>query len=312
MRNEKGCSNFMKRGISMLAAFLLVVCAARAVDVPMELAPEVRGYFKKDPLLFQGNPRMFDDVVLVVGKAMWDPDRSERSRHAARVAARVELAKFLEGYSTESETNRIQTLEERDGRARSIRLSQEEIRTKLRANQSRVRFFGEWVSKDGATINAAAGIVYGKLPTPLEEADLKKFQCEEPWGRTVRCSRTLQNGGALLAANEKNEVFLLASAEAKRSLPLSARDSVIRSRALARASAFVNGMNVEENAASVLKVVEETDETMGELVADCEFRRLQREWTECVARMRRIGSWVSENEEEEHQVFLLNLSDIWK
>lgn len=298
--------------ISILAVALL--CGGvltGAPDIPQELASEVREYFQKEPQLFRGNPCLFDEILLTVGKAVYDPEKREESRIRARADARAGLEKFLNGFQLENQTDSMETVTTAD-QVRLSKCSREEIRTKVRGKQKHVEFFGEWLSDNGTTLNIAAGIVYGTLSEPVEKVVLKDFQCNTPWAAAVRMSRGLHAGGAILAANEKNELFLLASAGAKKSLPPGTRDTLIRARALAQASAFVAGITVEEDTLSVEIIRQETNETDQSLETTFDFKRLQRESTECIARMSKIGSWTSNDGQEEFQLFILKLSEIWK
>lgn len=301
----------MRISVFIIYFLCIYTVLAGVPDIPKELASEVREYFLKEPQLFQGNPCLFDDVLLTVGRATYNPEKREESRIRARADARAELEKFLKGFQIESRTSSGETVIAAD-KIRLSKYTREEIRTRICGKQKNVEFFGEWLSADGTTLNIAAGIVWGVLSEPEEKVALKNFQCDERWSQAVRMSRGLHAGGALLAANEKNELFLLASAGARKSIPLVARDTLIRARALARASAFVAGITVEEDMLSVEVIRQENRETDKSLETTFDFKRFQRERTECIARMSKIGSWTGNDGQEEFQIFLLKLSDIWE
>lgn len=302
----------MKSILFPLLLFCSGVVFCTSPEIPEQLAPEVREYFRKDPQLFRGNPRLFDDVLLTVGRATYNPEKREESRIRARANARAELEKFLKGFQVEKQDSSGKGMLLRDNSLRISKYSTEEIRTRMRGRQKNVEFFGEWLSDNGKIINIAAGIVYGSLPEVEEKVALKNFQCEKPWDYAVLVSRGLHAGGVLLTADEQNHLFLLVSAGAKRSIPPGTRDTLIRGRALALASAFINGKELEENTIFVQRILQAESSNQETVQITFDFKRLQKEKTECLARISKIGSWTSGDQQEEFQVFLLKLSEIWE
>lgn len=302
----------MKRLLPVLFFLCGLAPLNGAPAIPEQLASEVREYFRREPQLFQGNPRLFDDVLLTVGRAVYNPEKREESRILAQADARAGLEKFLRGFQAETRTVSGETMSELNGSLRISKYSKEEIRTKMCGKQKNVEFFGEWLSDNGAMINIAAGIVYGRLAEPAEKVKLKNFHCTEPWDHAVQVSRGLHVGGVLLTADDKENLFLLVSAGAKKNIPPAARDTLIRGRALARASAYVMGKEIEEKTFSVEVIRRDSLPDKETIDVTFDFKRLQREKTECIARLSKIGSWESHDGKEEFQVFLLKLSEIWE